>query len=158
MTIGNQIKLIKTFRANYAKAIENFEVQDMQLPETIEEASSITKKPIEYLMMPYCFNWKKCSVYYGDCDHTKACELNNKSILEETLKRVVKDIYQIRNDFVHMARITPLNEYNDLDAQDSFSMVLGVIGSDYKPISIQITIEDFEGVFEQAIKKYLCLY
>lgn len=154
VTTDNQIKLIKTFRANYAKVIENFEAHDIPLPKTIEEASEITKKPIEDMMMPYCFDWEKCLVYYGDCDHSETCELNNKSILEETLKKVVKDIYQLRNDFVHSARITPLNEYNESDAKHSFSTIMGVIGSKYKPISIDITIQEFEAIFEQAIKKY----
>ena len=42
VTKDNQIKLIKSFRANYAKVIENFEAQDCHmspLPKTIEEAS-----------------------------------------------------------------------------------------------------------------------
>ena len=106
------------------------------------------------MMMPYCFNWQKCLVYYGDCDHSKTCELNNKSILEETLIKVVNDIYQLRNDFVHSARITALNEEEEAIAKFSTSIVIGVIGSKYKPISIQITIQEFESIFEQAIKKY----
>ena len=81
----NQIRLIKAFRANYTKVIEDFEAQDYLMspfPQTIEKASEVTKKPIENMMMPYCFNWQKCLVYCGDCDHSEVCELSNKSILK----------------------------------------------------------------------------
>jgi hypothetical protein len=154
VTPEDQFKLIKAFRANYAKVIENNWSQDLTPFETIEQASATTKMPIEERMMPYCFNWKKCLVDYGDCDHSDTCELNNKLLLEETLKKVVNDIYQLRNDFVHSASITPLNEYDASDAKNSAGFVVSVIGSKDKPIIISITIQEFERIFEQAIKKY----
>ena len=54
-------------------------------------------------------------------------------------------------------RITPLNE-EEPDANFSASTVIGVIGSKYKPISIEITIQEFESIFEQSIKKYFDAY
>ena len=70
---------------------------------------------------------------------------------------MVKDIYQLRNDFVHSAVITPLNEEEEPDAEFSSSSVMGVIGSKYKPIMIKITIKEFESIFEQAIKKVVLI-
>ena len=46
VTIEDQIKLIKSFRANYTKAIDDFDAQDyfmLAIPDTIKEASGITK-------------------------------------------------------------------------------------------------------------------
>jgi hypothetical protein len=154
----NQFKLIKSFRANYTKVIDQIVPNQWNAETTIEKASQITKIPIEKRLMPYCFNWKKCEVNYGDCDYSETCELNNKLILEQALKKVVNDIYQIRNDFVHSASITTLGEYESSDAKDSFSLVLGAIGSDDKPIAIEMTMKEFENIFEESLKKYFDAY
>ncbi|MDH5771354.1 MAG: hypothetical protein OEZ25_08735, partial [Candidatus Bathyarchaeota archaeon] len=57
------------------------------------------------------------------------------------------DIYQIRNDFVHEAKITPLNEADAIGT-------LSVIGAKRKPITIELTSEELEDIFEKALKHY----
>ncbi len=98
--------------------------------------------------MPYCYDWRKCYVGYGNCSSELTCALtNNESLLAKILKRVVDDIYQMRNDFVHTARITNLNEKEAIST-------LVTIGAERRPVSVELTAEDLETIFENGLKHY----
>lgn len=73
--------------------------------------------------------------------------MNNNPILDKTLKKVVNGIYQMCNDFVHTASITPLNERDSVGT-------LGIIGADRRPVSIELTAQDLEVMFEDEFKHY----
>ena len=148
----NKIRLIRSFRANWTKVIERFCLKMYQpilkpFPKTIEEAGQKLNQKIENGLMPYCYDWHECYVE-GWCGSAFTCALaNGRSILEKTLKKVVDDIYQMRNDFVHEARITPLNEKDSVGT-------LAVIGADRRPISIELTATELETIFENGLKHY----
>jgi hypothetical protein len=156
---ANKIKLIGSFKPNLAKVIDGFNPRlygiFYPIPNTLEEVSIIIKKPVTDSLMPYCFNWQKCSTKHNCGHNSKNCQLSIiPSLLDTTLERVVKVIYQLRNDFVHSARITPLGEYYDPDAKNCLSIVSGVFGPEHKPLIIRMFMFEFESIFEQAIKKY----
>lgn len=144
---NNKIKLIKSFRANRTKIISNLPIFSL-IPNKIEEAGKKFHVKIEEGMMPYCYDWQQCFVGYGDCSPEISCALtNNEALIEKMLRKVVDDIYQMRNDFVHTARITPLNEKDALGTWAN-------IGADRKPVSIELTAQDLETIFESGLKHY----
>jgi hypothetical protein len=149
----NKIKLIKSFRANRTKIIANFSANLFGLtpsvvPKTIEEAGEKFHERIDTRMMPYCYDWQQCFVGYGNCSPEMFCPLaHNDILLGKILKKVIDDIYQMRNDFVHTARITALNE------KDSIGTLI-VIGAERKPVSVELTAEDLETIFESGLKHY----
>jgi hypothetical protein len=150
---NDKIELIKSFRGNRTNVISYFCLAYFKqifspFPTTIEEASKKTNQRIYPRMMPYCYDWKQCFVGYGNCSPEISCALkNDKTLLKKTLKKVVNDLYQLRNDFVHTARVTPLNE------QDAIG-TLAVIGADRKPVSIELTAQELEAIFERGLKHY----
>lgn len=152
ISIENKVKLIKSFRANWTKVVSGFCMKTHQpilspFPNSIEEAGKRLNKNIENGLVPYCYDWRQCWVD-GSCHPEISCALiNNDLLLAKVLKKVVNDLYQMRNDFVHLARITPLNE------RDSVG-ILAVIGEDRKPVSIKLTAEELETVFEDGLKHY----
>lgn len=148
-----QIKLIRSFRAFHTKTISGFSTKLYKpvlssIPKTIEEASERFNRRVEEGIMPYCYNWQQCYVGYGDCCPDFGCTLSEDPILlAKILRRVVKDLYQMRNDFVHTAKIVALNEKDSVGT-------LATIGADRKPVSISLTSEDLENMFESGLKHY----
>jgi hypothetical protein len=150
--IEGKIKLIRSFRANWTKVIERFCLKVYQpilkpFPNTIEEAGEKLGQKPENGLMPYCYDWRECWVERTCCPEVSCVLTDNESVLKKTLKKVVDGIYQIRNDFVHTASITPLNE------KDSVG-VLGAIGAHRTPVSIELTATDLETIFEKGLKHY----
>lgn len=161
LSVEDKIRLVKSIRSNRTKTLPKFSLKEYQTlfkasPKTIDEASRKTGIKIEESFMPYCYDWKQCQIDYGSCLASVDCKLRNaenKSLLDSTLKKVIThDIYQIRNDFIHNARITPLNE-KDSDGFSSIG-VFGVIGTKRKQIQIELTPEELQGVFEKGLKNY----
>jgi hypothetical protein len=162
LSIEDKITLIKAIRSNRTKTLPKFSLREYQIlsktsptPRTIDEASQNTGIRIEERFMPRCYDWKQCQIDYGSC-LVADCMLRkaeNKPLLDDTLKKVIAhDIYQIRNDFIHSARITPLNE-EDSDGFSSIG-VFGVIGTKRKPIHIELTSEELQEIFERGLKDY----
>jgi hypothetical protein len=154
LSANDQIKLIRSFRGYWVDVIHAFsrkfyEPILLPFPTTIKDAGKRLHKPIEKSLMPYCYDWQRCWVEYGNCASEIDCALAlNDSMREKFLRRVVTDLYQIRNDFVHSARITPLNDKDSIGT-------LSVLGADRKPVSIELTVEDLESLFERGLKHYL---
>jgi hypothetical protein len=149
----NKLKLVRSFNGFYAEYIEAFsgrlfkQVSNPR-PQTISEAGRVLRKNVEKHLMPYCYDWKECWTQYGRCFPDIYCKIQqDDALLEEYLKKVVGDIYQMRNDFVHSARVTPLNKKDIVG-------VLGIIGPKRKPVSIELTDEDLQTIFENGFKNY----
>ena len=116
----DKIKIIKSIRGKWTEVIDQFypQIYDARhppIPKTISELGKQTRLRVEYSLMPHCYNWQQCTIPYRDCIPGLPCLLqDSKIVLEETLKKVIADIYQLRNDFVHSARITPLNDNDSI--------------------------------------------
>lgn len=156
VSLSNKIKLIKSFRANLTEVISQFCLKShgrlSPFPKTIYEAAKKTGQNVEKGLMPYCYDWQRCFVSYGDCSLGVSCALDdNQSLIDRTVRKVVGDIYQMRNDFVHTARITPLNEEDAVGT-------LAVLGADRRPISIELTAQELQTIFESGVKHYFDVF
>jgi hypothetical protein len=145
----DKIKLIKSVKADRRETVEGFSKRILR--DMFGEFATINELEdkgfrVEKHFVPYCYNWMWCYFEHGLCYPNYGCLLNDdESLLEKTLKKVVDDIYQMRSDFVHDAKITPLNEK---DAVFTLSM------SGKKPVLIELTAEDLQRMFEKALKHY----
>jgi hypothetical protein len=150
LTHEDKIKLIRSIKADRKETVEGFSERILKniFGKEVATIKELEEKGfrIEEHFIPYCYDWKQCYFQYGQCDPKYGCLLNdNVSLLDKTLKKVVDDIYQMRSDFVHDARITPLNEKDAL-------FTLGMSGK--KPVLIELTVEDLQCMFERAFKHY----
>jgi hypothetical protein len=149
----NKVKLIRSFRGYWTNVIQAFSGRVYKnalhpFPSTIKEVGKKLHKNVETHLMPYCYDWRYCWVQYGECFPDIYCEIANEDQkLKKFLKKVVSDLYQMRNDFVHSARVMPLNEKDAVGT-------LNVLGADRKPVSIELTAEELEAIFESGLKHY----
>lgn len=152
LSVENKIKLIKSIRVKWTNSISQFCFQVHNLinhpfPQTIEEAGKMNNKEVRMSLMPYCYDWKKCWIEVGCIPSVYCPLLENENLLDIALKKVVTDIYQMRNDFVHSAKIMPLSENNTIG-------ILSVVGKERKPVSIELTAHELETIFENGLKHY----
>jgi hypothetical protein len=152
LTKEDKIKLIRYIEAERKETVERYS-ERIPVPlklfggkaATIEELKGKGFN-VEKHFVPYCYDWKQCWFEYGQCDPNSGCLLNDdESLLDNSLKKVVDDLYQMRSDFVHDATITPLNERDVVST-------LGTSGK--RPVLIKLTIGDLEEIFEKALKHY----
>lgn len=145
---GDKIKLIRSMRANWTDTVWKFNEKMRPDIRGVLDIKQLEEKfgfSIEKHLMPYCYDWRKCYVDYGDCFPEFGCSLRDETgLLNQFLKKVVDDIYQIRNDLIHDARITPLSEEN--------TILLARIGE--KPVSVELTADELEKIFERGLKHY----
>jgi len=151
----DKMKMCKSLRTKWTDTLDAAPIlvlkygKDVVIKEdTLEEFSRRNNLKTEKHLMPYCYNWKRCYVQYGKCFPEIGCPLKqDEASLNQALKMVIDDIYQMRSDFVHEARITPLNEKDAIGT-------LAVIGGSRKPVSVELTTEELESIFEGALKHY----
>jgi hypothetical protein len=147
MDLESKIDVISAISPHFTDTVTHYteRLPQYSTVKNIEELSGKANHVISKHLMPYCYNWQKCYLEYADCDRSLGCVLEeDKDILEKCLKKVVDLLYQIRNDFVHAAVITPLTEGE--------TFVYAVVGG--KEVTIELNIEDFEHMFEKAFKHY----
>jgi|GEM_PF-5904716 hypothetical protein len=148
-TQEDKIKLIKSLKSEYRETVRGF--SERLLKNIFGEVKTIEELKgkgfnVQRHFVPYCYDWRRCYFDYGECFPDYGCLLNeDKPLLDKTLKKVVGKIYQMRSDFIHDATITMLNEK---DAMCTFTTSGG------KVISIELTVEDLQNMFEKALKHY----
>ena len=150
LTQEDKTKLIRSMKANWTDVVQWYSDRNPLIKflgrdkiASIQELKG--KYRVEKHLVPYCYNWKKCYFDGIDCAPHLGCLLTeNSNFQDETLKKVVDDIYQMRSDFIHNAIITPLNERD--------AVTLGTIGG--KPVSIDLTSEELQNMFEKALKHF----
>ena len=151
LSVEDKAKICRYMRANWTDATDGFSRRiygklDSDTQEKIIKIHSFGKR-----LMPYCYNWEMCFIEDRDCNPNYGCLLlENPDLRERILKKVVADIYQMRSDFVHDAKITPLNEK---DAIGTFGTI-GRNRNKRKQLVIELTAEDLENIFEKALKHY----
>jgi len=148
----DKMKLARSMRANWVDTVagysERFDYCKQVMKSPVFSAKELEKYGfgVGKHLMPYCYDWRKCYASYGGCDPSIGCLLaEDESLQNKTLKKVVGLIYQMRNDFVHNALITPLNEKKSV-------FTLGRVGG--RNVSIELTTEELESMFEKALKSY----
>lgn len=152
----DKIKLITSIRANVTDATSGlypkiFGLEEIHQHSMVLEILEKNNFKVEKRLMTYCYNLKRCNVAYGDCDPSFGCLLLEKpNYQKKILKKVIRDIYQIRSDFIHDARITTLNEK---DSVGTLSVIRSKKGK-VKRIVIELTAEKLESMFEKALKHY----
>jgi arsenate reductase-like glutaredoxin family protein len=146
----DKVKLIRSVTARQADSVGRFSKRICKIPDLSKVTNIQELKErgfnIEKSFVPYCYNWEQCYLDYGECHPDLGCLLvEDESLQDKCLKKVVKDIYQMRSDFVHRAIIPLLNE------KDA-TFTLGTSGE--KLILITLTTEDLQSMFERALKHY----
>ena len=152
----DKIKLIKSIRVNFTDATSGlnpkiFGLEEIHQLSTILEILEKNNFKVEKRLMPYCYNLKRCYIDYLTCypDIAECTLMENIELQNKILRKVIGDIYQMRSDFVHDARITPLNERGSVG---NFSVIGGK--RKRKQVNIELTAEELEGIFERALKHY----
>jgi hypothetical protein len=149
----NKLKLIRAFKGYWTDTIQAFSGRHYKkvlnpFPSTITEAGKKMGVKVEKHLMPYCFDWRECWIQYGECFPDIYCKLvNNDELINTVLKKVISDLYQMRNDFIHSAKVTALSEKESIT-------LFTLLGSKRKPISIELTDSDLESIFENGLKNY----
>jgi hypothetical protein len=149
LTSGDKVRLIRSIKSRRIEVIPRHRyVRMMGLDKfrSIDEAKVKLPIKVEKHFVSHCYDFRKCSYAFTDCEPDLDCLLEEDPVFrDKTLKKVVDDIYRIRSDFVHDAIITPLNEKSSM-------FLLGTIGK--KAAFIELTAEDLENMFENALKHY----
>jgi hypothetical protein len=146
----DKVKLVRAIRANWTDFVERF-IKRIFRNLDFGKVTSIQELKekgfvVEEGYMPYCYDWKQCWVEYGECHPDCGCSIReNISLLNECVREVVNKLYQMRSDFIHNATLTMLNEKDAI-------FTLATSGG--KPILIELTAEDLQGMFEKALKHY----
>lgn len=152
LSTKEKLLLVRSIEAKWTKIIPEFSTtiplyKTLDELKNIEEAGNRTTKEVRMSLVPYCYDWKRCWINVS-CNPSISCPLQEDADkLKNTLKKVVGDIYQMRNDFVHNAKVVPL-------ADDKGFGTLGVLGKKRKPISIKLTSKDLDILFESGLKTY----
>jgi len=149
LTQEDKIKLIRSIKTRRTDTVRGYSERMCKAVvgkiATIQEAQR-KGFVVEEHFVPYCYDWSQCYFDYGQCSPDYGCLLkDDNSLLDNTIKKVVDDLYQMRSDFVHNATITPLNERDVV-------FTLGTSGR--KPVLIELTVENLEDMFEKALKHY----
>lgn len=150
--LADKITLARSMKANLTDVVPAYSERIGGMKYIVKTPVSNIKElekcgfPVAKSMMPYCYDWRKCFATHTDCEPSYGCLLNEEEDLTYIiLKKVVGLIYQMRNDFVHSARVTPLNESKSI-------FTSGRVGKE--PVFIELTANDLEAMFEKALRRY----
>lgn len=157
----DKIKIIKSFKYKKYDVVYQFSkwfYEDREKKPDIywvNDISDLAKYRDDYskkyridkdILMPSCYNWEYCYVDYGDCYLDYGCMLKKDSdLLFNYLKEIVNVIYDMRSEFVHNAHYPTIGEKG-----------VNIVGGVYndKSILVEMTIEDFEKIFENGFLNY----
>lgn len=150
--LADKIELAKSMKANLTDVVPAYSERMGGIKYIVKNPVSNIKELEKYgfkvskSMMPYCYDWRKCYATHSGCESQLGCLLNeDENLTKMILKKVVGLMYQMRNDFVHSARVTPLNESKSI-------FTSGRVGKE--PVFIELTANDLEAMFEKALKRY----
>jgi hypothetical protein len=162
-------------RNNFANFIEKFASKDDQFrlillfrgwrKETVYKYSSrlsqVSKDPsipelkakghfIDNLLMPKCYDWRMCLVELGSCIPEAGCLVKeDQKKFKEAIRAVAKLIYDMRSEIVHAASSKSLiRKGGGLVYAGSINLVNG------KPVLIEMTQDELERIFTDALKNY----
>ncbi len=150
VSLDDKIKIIKSFKTQRVKIVEGvfakyFE-ERLKPFTTIDEFEIAEKRKLKHAQMPECYHWKSCYLGYGQCSDKISCWLHdNPDEVDSYLKKTIRLIYQMRSNFVHNAKLFLLNEKDSIFLADSI---------DGDTVFIELTVEDFQDIFERTFKKY----
>lgn len=147
----DQFKLILTFRINYTDVVGRYTQRWDWLPK-VNHIGELKQQGFEAekSLMPKCYEWKMCFVDYGSCRPEEGCLVReNEDKWKQTLRSVAKKIYDMRSEIAHKASDKPLPEAT---GEENYVDILLLI--DGKPVSVQMSINEFERIFVDALKRY----
>ena len=153
-SVNDQVKLIRAFKFKRTAVVERYSQNYTWCPSDVRSIEDLQKKyrnqyKVEKRYMPECYDWRYCWVEGRTCNSSKCRLIENHHYRKEILGKIVSFIYQMRNDFIHGAKIPPIiKRPQEVDTLT----IAGKIGDEYGIINL--SIEDIQEIFERGFKKY----